>query len=1101
MGLTYPQDRAKLDKDGSPRPTTLIMTPSRQRFGYLSRAIRVAAEVERDFVFADTTAALEAATYDAPLSGVLIDVAGGAPCEAAINVILALGLFRPLLALIEPGDISADKQLLAVGGETFAIDPTGEDETEIAQAWELTESRFQNLRALMGQGDTDSPVMSPSLLGHWRFPYEDQRLTFSPSCYLILGRSPDEFSHTVDGLINCIHPKDRALAEVDNVSGTNRVLRVIWPDGRIRFVSVISAVERDRQGNKTLAYGMMQDVTTEEISANRLKESQANYEGLFFESPVALLENDFRAFFTLIETWRSAGVRDVSVFLDKNPDKLIELAQSVRVLRANATAHEVVGITQVDDFKAQRLFENDNSLRAIELIAEAFWQDDETFNRELIQTNANGEDRTIAFAMRIPKTPEESESVPVAIHDVTDAYKAEDMERANAAKSRFLANMSHEIRTPLNAVIGHLELLGQDDLTKDQRQRVNSSRTSANTLLALIGDILDFSKIEANEIELEPRRLNLPSLISECLDMLQSNARSKGIFVSSFLHADVPEEVTVDGLRLTQILLNLLTNAIKFTEQGGVHLAVDADLHSPATLTFAVHDSGKGISRSARNSIFQSFVQEDETVTREFGGTGLGLSIAKRLAVTMGGDIDFDSRPNGGTTFVATISVEDYEVAGQQSLELDDHHVVIVEDDESAWQPLNAFYEDAGAQVSIVQDAEQALQLCKSCSAQGIEQDSAQPPVTAVIFCEGAGWIPTLTLTSSIMETGALPAYLLAGVRTRSRIRTALRAGLTQFYATPIDHSAIARTLHAQISAHQQAAEAMARDKQQKSVLTALKPEQKRILVVEDRPTNRDILSLQLNKLGLPFTMAHDGVDGLDKITKEKFAFVLSDLSMPRMSGLEFARRVRAQSIFAPDGTPIPIVAMTANVFRDDVVKTQEAGMNDFLAKPVTLPALEKVIKEWIGRTAESDEGAKNVADGTTQNEIDQDSSSGAPGSDAAAIDVDFLSDLIGDNDPQMLRQVLSDFLEAVAESWALVESAAAQKDVDALGDAAHGAKGEAQSAGAQPLAALYKDLEHGARDAESWENVSPKPSMQMALIREEIKRVDAFVSDQEKKG
>lgn len=1095
MGNTNAQDTAPLQTTAASDSITLIMTPSRQRFGYLSHAVRAQAKDEHEFLFVDTVAALESATYDHPDSGVLIDVIGGAPCDAAINVILALGLFRPLLALVEPGDLGADKSMLAVGGETYAFDPAGQDEADIARAWQQAKSRFQKLRSLMEQQDGGSPTINPSLLGHWCFPYDQQSLVLSPSCYLILGRSPEEFSHTVDGLMDCIHPKDRALAEVDNVAGTSRVLRIIWPDGQIRHVSVISVVERGEDGNKILAYGMMQDVTIQQIAAHKLQESQANYEGLFFECPVALLENDFTEFFECIESWRAAGTRDLSSFLQKNPDKLKHLARCVQVRRINATAHEVIGVDNVEDITELRLFETENALRALKLIAEAFWQGDDTFSREIAQTDALGDEKTIAFAMRIPKSVEEAHSVPVAAHDVSDAYKAEDMRLANVAKSRFLANMSHEIRTPLNAVIGHLELLGQDDLTDDQRDRVTSSRTSANTLLALIGDILDFSKIEANEIVLEPRSVNLSSLISECLDMLQSNARTKGIFVSSFVHADVPEEVTLDGLRLTQILLNLLTNAIKFTDRGGVHLVVDADLNDPANLTFAVHDSGKGIARSELDNIFNSFAQEDETVTREFGGTGLGLSIAKKLAMVMGGDIEVDSRPGNGTTFIVTVGIEDYATSQTTDPDLSGQHVVIVEDHGRAWLDLSNLYKDLGAHVSIVEDAEQALQLCSP--EHGVREDEFRN-VTTVIFCEGAGWIPTMTLTASILEAGAMPAYLLAGPRTRSKIRTSLRAGLTQFYADPIDRPAIVRTFNAQISAQKLATEAIAQEEQHNSVMTNLQPDQKRVLVVEDRPTNRDILSLQLKKLGLPFTMAHDGVDGLDKVVQERFALVLSDLSMPRMSGLEFARRVRAQAITAADGKPIPIVAMTANVFRDDVVKTQEAGMDDFLAKPVTLPALEKVVKDWIGRGPLNDDSPGSF---TSEIEPGDENQTSQGGVGVHVIDVGFLSDMIGDDNPETIRNIVHDFLDATAESWLSVESAVTEQNLSALSDAAHGGKGEARSAGAQPLAELYEEIEHAARDSEAWGDLVPSIKPYAARFEQERQNVEALIQELERKG
>ena len=789
--------------------------------------------------------------------------------------------------------------------------------------------------------------------------------------------------------------------------------------GNRRHIQVLKAPVRDATGQIVGVQGMFWDVTDRRLTENRLKEAHAFLDSIVDNVPIMLF---------------------------------VKEAEELRFVRFNRASEELVGMDREEvlgkcDFDlfppelAEFFTQKDRAVLAngvmVEIPEEVL--DTQNHGRRILHTkkipvlDSTGQPR---FLLGISEDITEKKQTEIALQEAKEAAEA-----ASRAKSDFLANMSHEIRTPMNAVLGMTELLLDTKLDGTQREYVKMVHESGESLLSLINDILDFSKIESGKFNLDQTEFNLHEMLGDTMKTLAVRASHKDLELAVHVATDVPAALVGDPGRLRQIVMNLVGNAVKFTERGEIVLDVSCRSRDAETveLLFLVRDTGIGIPKEKIDRIFQAFEQADTSTTRRYGGTGLGLTITSRLVQLMGGSIWVESTPGMGSTFffTARIGIAAHGASNQNGngiAQLKGTRVLLVDDNATNRLILTEILENNHLRPVAAQTASDAFEKIRKARAMGepfslLLTDVNMPDVDGFMLIEKIRRDERLRdLTIIVLTSGDRPGDhdLCEKLNVAAHLRK------------PIKQSELMQSIVLALGVTRPEPEQPSRSD---DVQPAIRP--LRILLAEDSYPNQVLATGLLRKRGHQITVVNNGQEAIDKIKAEVFDLVLMDVQMPVMDGLEATKSIRSlearEKLNPQIRNPIPIVAMTAHAMKGDRERCLESGMTGYLSKPIRTHELDEILAELFAA-----KNGESIDFASTSDEV-----------------VDWSEALsFVDGDAELLRVVAVALLEEIVGLESNLADAVASSEATSVQKIGHQLKGALGTFGARTSRNLAERLE-----------------------------------------
>lgn len=517
-------------------------------------------------------------------------------------------------------------------------------------------------------------------------------------------------------------------------------------------------------------------------------------------------------------------------------------------------------------------------------------------------------------------------------------------EKAANMKSNFLANMSHEIRTPMNGVLGFLQLLKETETTPEQAEFIDDALQSSTILLQIINDILDFSKMEANKLQIGEIKFDLYIIINDITNMTANLAQNKNLEVNSLICEDVPRYLVGDPIRVKQILSNVINNAIKFTESGEVTICVSQvdETQDTSIINFDIKDTGIGIEKEKLDIIFEEFSQADTSTTRRFGGTGLGLAITRKLVELMGGKVILESQIDKGTTFTVTLPLrKDKDTVDINPINLlNNLEILAVDSNPTNLKILDYYLSKANCKVHKADSKEETLKIINS-----LNKNISVVIIDEKMENEENERISTIIKNKAGLEN--IPLIQCSSLHTLANIYSEKRKTFTEYLAKPINKNDLFTTIARAIYVPEDG---------KKIIFTNPSPfygnynNKAKILVVEDNDINIKLVQRILSNNGLSCDIAVDGQEAIEAFKTKDYDLIFMDCQMPVLSGYEATKEIRR---IENGHKHTPIVAMTANVLAKDEEKCLEAGMDDFIGKPINLSCLFNIISKYIDEVPE----------------------------------------------------------------------------------------------------------------------------------------------------
>lgn len=657
-------------------------------------------------------------------------------------------------------------------------------------------------------------------------------------------------------------------------------------------------------------------------------------------------------------------------------------------------------------------------------------------------------------------------------HDLVTAKEA--AEAASVAKSQFLANMSHEIRTPMNGVLGMAELLLNTALSEKQRHLANSVHRSGTALLSIINDILDFSKIEAGKLELERLEFGLRETVEEAVELFAEPARDKGLELTCFLPEDIPDSVIGDPVRLRQVLLNLLGNAVKFTARGEVKVSVRLVTQEAQALmlTFEVADTGLGIAPETQARLFTAFTQADGSTTRHFGGTGLGLAIVKQLVQLMGGTVGITSSPGQGSTFWFTVQLgcaapREQPTPGRF---LSGLPVLIVDDNATNRFILQSHLTAWGAETSSAATGAEALTLLTQAAHANNSfalaiLDIHMPDMDGIMLAQAIKADPAIH---------GVTLLALSSVDSHAHRGTTEQLGFFAWLQKPARQSTLRDCLHR----YRQGAAAELPPIGPNPLALAATGGQ--VLLVEDNPVNREVAIGLLELLGYHVDMAEQGRQACDLSATRTYDVILMDCQMPVMDGFAATAAIREREQ-QTHGTRTPIIALTANAMEGDRDRCLAAGMDDYLSKPFSHQALAEMLVRWCSSPHSQQATCPETVPTTATNPAEAPKSLVPPLPPPEPVDRTAWASIAAlqrPGQPNVLHKVIGMYLTSSQTQVTQIRQALQGQEYQTIRALAHTLKSSSTTLGAHRLAALAKQLEETA-----WPEHSHQPEDLITLI------------------
>ena len=986
------------------------------------------------------------------------------------------GSRRPLRVAVSHERIEGQEYLFAIGEDIT-------EQNQVERALRESETRLKEAQAI-------------SNTGHWDLEIARDLLSWSDEVYRIFGLQPQEFAANLDAFTATIHPDDRTAvldaygAHLEREETYDIVHRVVRPSGEIRWVRERCRTHRDEAGQPLRSIGTVQDITERHQREEELTRHRENLEELVAERTAAFKLNEERL----------ASLLSLNNMVQANERELVThaLEECVRLTRSSAGYLHFIN---PDQQSLQLYCWSEEVLKSCSAettshypLSEAgVWADSVRLRQPVLHNdyqslpNKRGYPEGHFELLRHMSVPAFDGDRIVAVlgvgnkdepYDETDERQVrlfvdclwriikqrrveqslvqakEVADTANQTKSTFLANMSHEIRTPMNAVMGLSHLVLQSDLTLRQRDYLTKIEASARSLLGIINDILDFSKIEAGKLILEQAEFELERMLRNVSDQVALTAQEKGLELHISVAPDTPSLLVGDAMRLGQVLLNLCSNAVKFTEQGEVILSVEAvgteDDH--VEMSFVIRDTGIGMSEEEQSRLFQAFAQADSTTTRRFGGTGLGLGIAQRLVQMMGGNLEVESAPGEGSTFRFAVRCgrSDREASArlQPSAELRGLRVLVIDDSATARSVLRATLEMFQFEVEVAAGGEEGLALLR------VSADRA--PYDVVLLDWHMPGMDGMEVARQIRSNTALigqPAVIMVTAMGQHQAllddaETIVEAVL----AKPVSPSSLLDAVMRAVCDDESVYETSCETDGVVEGETA-RLEGARVLVVEDNEINQQVACELLQQVGLEVVVVGDGRQATEAVGRGRYDAVLMDVQMPVMDGYEATRIIRRDPRFAK----LPIIAMTASAMVEDRQRCQEAGMDDHVSKPIEPKILTGVLARWIhpGRSVIVRTGRFDAAKPPQE----------AQGFGIVdSVDMNAGIERLG-GDERLYKKLLVKFARNHAAEGRAIRRAIDSADAPGAARLAHNLRGVAGNVGAMALADVAGRLEGACRN------------------------------------